>query len=614
MDRPAMQHRQNRSRRVLMRGESAIASSGLLLAAIVLFAMGGSAWWSARSQQQANLENRGREVRMIGNLVSELTATLLAVDRVAQTRLIVADAVTRYDLAACRVVLPDGQVIAAGDATEITLASLPESWQGAQVPGTVAAPAGDIVASYPFVVAGRGSARLDIAADVDQPLLSLWTAQAGIGIVCATALFAVLLVYRRMRSRMRALSFIRESLLALDAGETALAALTIQNDLGAEAMAWNELLTERESLQQVLVTKRLLELPSARQERSHDLTSMCDAMSQGLILVDKNLLITYANGAAGLYLGTTREQILGTNIESTVDDARILGSIRGVAAGTLRRSSSTEIQHQDGDSRGVLRFNVRPVRKDDESAAMIVIEDVTQQRLADDARNTFVAAVAHELRTPLTNILMYAETAMEAGEEDVAGRARSLNVINQEARRLERVVGDMLSVAEIEAGTHEVRLDDVPLVTLFEDLRHDYAAAAKEKSLELVFDLPPKLPVIQADRDKLTLAIHNLVGNALKYTPNGGMVTVEVDCTEEAVTVKVIDTGIGMSAPDRERIFEKFYRANDERIAGITGSGLGLALARDVIRLHGGDIVVESEIDEGSTFTLTVPILAATAA
>lgn len=596
-----------------MRGESAIASSGLILAAVVLFAMGGSAWWSARAQQASRVRSRESQVGMIGDMVSRLTATLLSIDRVAQARLIVTDAVTRYDLEACRVVLPSGEVIAAGRTTDITLAVLPESWEGETVAPTVPPVTGDITASYPVVIPGRGNARLDIAANVDQPLMSLWSAQAGTGIFGALALFALLLVYRRMRSRMRALSFIRESLLALDAGETTLAALTIQNDLGAEAMAWNELLAERESLQQVLVTKRLLELPSARQERSHDLTSMCDAMSQGLILVDKGLLITYANGAAALYLGTTREQILGTSIESTVDDTGVLTSIRGVASGTLRRSSSVEIAHEDGDTRGVLRYSVRPVRRDDESAAMIVVEDVTQQRLADDARNTFVAHVAHELRTPLTNILMYAETAMDAGENDAAERARSLNVINQEAKRLERVVGDMLSVAEIEAGTHQVRLNDVPLATLFEDLQTDYTAAAREKNITLVFDLPPKMPVIQADRDKIALAIHNLVGNALKYTPKGGRVTVEVECDEEAFTVSVADTGIGMTGQDQERIFEKFYRANDERIAGITGSGLGLALAREVIRLHGGDIVVESTVDEGSTFTLTVPVLATAA-
>ncbi len=413
---------------------------------------------------------------------------------------------------------------------------------------------------------------------------------------------------------MRTLSYIRESLLALDAGETALAALTVKEDLGVEAIVWNGLLAERENLQQVLITKRLLEFPSARQDRNQDLTNMCDAMSQGLILVDSKLFINYANGAAALYLGKTREEILGTKVDQAIDDPQIIDIVTGIADGTVRGSTSAETDRTTGDTKTVLRFAVRPVRRDDESAAMIVIEDITQQRLADESRNTFVAQVTHELRTPLTNILLYAETAMDADKADFEMIGKAMNVINQEAQRLERIVSDMLSVAELEAGTHVVHLDDVALSTLFDELQHDYEASAHEKNIALDFALPPRLPVIQADRDKISTSVHNLLGNALKYTPKGGRVSVEVDCDNASLVITVSDNGIGMRSEDVEHIFEKFYRAKDDRVGAITGSGLGLALSRELIRLHGGDITVESEIDKGSTFTLVVPILATTAA
>ena len=114
--------------------------------------------------------------------------------------------------------------------------------------------------------------------------------------------------------------------------------------------------------------------------------------------------------------------------------------------------------------------------------------------------------------------------------------------------------------------------------------------------------------VLVGDRDKINLGLHNLVGNALKYTPAEGTVRVEVAVEAEQIVVTVSDTGIGISEADVEHIFDRFYRANDKRIATITGSGLGLALAREVIRLHGGDITVESEIDQGSAFTMTLPV------
>ena len=120
--------------------------------------------------------------------------------------------------------------------------------------------------------------------------------------------------------------------------------------------------------------------------------------------------------------------------------------------------------------------------------------------------------------------------------------------------------------------------------------------------------MPPKLPVIQADRDKVLQAVHNLISNAIKYTPEGGEVNVTVTAEQGALTVSVEDSGVGIAFDDLERVFEKFYRTDDARLSETTGSGLGLAIAREVIRLHGGDIAVESEVDQGSRFTLSIPI------
>jgi signal transduction histidine kinase len=170
------------------------------------------------------------------------------------------------------------------------------------------------------------------------------------------------------------------------------------------------------------------------------------------------------------------------------------------------------------------------------------------------------------------------------------------------------MIVDILSVAEIEAGAMKLKKDDVRLEELFHELQADYAAQAEDKGIELTFNLPPKLPVIQADRNKVSLGLHNLLGNAMKYTPSGGKVSVNVALEPTRLVVDVVDTGIGISSEDRQRIFEKFYRAQDRRVTEITGSGLGLAIAREVVRMHGGDISVESELNKGSTFTLVLPL------
>jgi two-component system, OmpR family, phosphate regulon sensor histidine kinase PhoR len=165
----------------------------------------------------------------------------------------------------------------------------------------------------------------------------------------------------------------------------------------------------------------------------------------------------------------------------------------------------------------------------------------------------------------------------------------------------------MLSVSEIEAGSFKLRTDEVNIADLFTHLHEDFKAQAADKDITLTFDAPPKWPPVAGDRDKIEMALHNLVGNAVKYTPQGGNVIVRAADNAGTLTFEVSDNGIGIKADELELVFEKFYRSKDKRIASITGSGIGLALARQVIRLHGGDITVKSQLDKGSTFTLTLP-------
>jgi len=239
---------------------------------------------------------------------------------------------------------------------------------------------------------------------------------------------------------------------------------------------------------------------------------------------------------------------------------------------------------------------------------VVIIEDITQQRIAETARNTFLAKAAHELRTPLTNIRLYAESALEESEHNSPTTVKYLNVMNEESQRLSRTVSGILSMAEVEAGSFTLDRNDVHLDVLLQQLRADYEDRAKEKKIKLDFDLPPKFPILHADRDKILLALHNLLSNALKYTLEKGHVTLKVTVDKVQISIAVTDTGIGIAPKDVEKIFDKFYRAKDERVTKIAGSGLGLAIARQVIMLHGGDITVESELDKGSTFTLTLPI------
>ena len=171
----------------------------------------------------------------------------------------------------------------------------------------------------------------------------------------------------------------------------------------------------------------------------------------------------------------------------------------------------------------------------------------------------------------------------------------------------------MLSASEIEAGAMTLNWDDVRLDALFAGLQQDYEAQAKDKQQQLIFEMPPKLPVIRADRERLALALHNMLGNAVKYTPAAGSVKVSVKPLGNTIAFEVSDTGIGIEEKEHEKIFDRFYRSKDPRVLKITGTGLGLALARDIARLHGGDITLQSQLNKGTTFTLTLPLTGASA-
>ena len=599
-------------RRIFGHGESVVGTMGFAVAAIVLAAVAATSWWTMRTQRRITRAHRTEQLKALSVLLAQSAEALMAGDELSFLRRLVSETGLHHDLVRCRITLPDGRVVAAADPSRIGIQKLPEQWPAGRM-----GPASESATRYrysiyrPLHIPGRGSASLEIVAPMDSPGGSYWEAEAGVGAIGVGALAALLLVYRWVRKRFRALAAIREALLCYrQEGAAATDALSVSAALGPEAEAWNRLLGQNKELRKQVAVERAKESLQTTRGVKGDLPAACDALPQGIILVDEKGRAKFVNGAAAVFLRARRDDIVGADLAEYIKDPSVLESIRATASGSVCRRTTVELERGDGGGEGVLRFSVRPLRAQDATAAVIIIEDVTQQRVAEEARNAFVAQATHELRTPLTNIRLYVETALEEGENDPALRAKCLNVINQESRRLERMVGDILSVAEIEAGSFKLRQDDVPLGVMFQELQADYAAQAAEKEIELTFDLPPKLPVITGDRDKIALALHNLIGNALKYTPAGGEVTVTMSAGPNELVVEVADTGIGISQEDQQRIFRKFYRAKDSRVAKITGSGLGLALAREVIRLHGGDITVQSELDKGSTFTLTLPVVA----
>ena len=237
-----------------------------------------------------------------------------------------------------------------------------------------------------------------------------------------------------------------------------------------------------------------------------------------------------------------------------------------------------------------------------------IIRDVTQQKMAEEMRDQFVDTATHELRTPLANIKAYAETLALADVIDVEQQKQFLNTINSEATRLARFVDDLLSVSSMEVGSLTLNRQVTELHRMLNEVLNKVRPQLEEKRLTFETTVPEKLPEPKIDKDKIATVLVNLLGNAIKYTPAGGRVAFRVRASDQNLEISVEDTGVGIAPDELPRVFEKFYRSSDPRVQEQKGTGLGLALSQEVVRLHGGRITVESQIDKGSTFHLTLPL------
>ena len=220
----------------------------------------------------------------------------------------------------------------------------------------------------------------------------------------------------------------------------------------------------------------------------------------------------------------------------------------------------------------------------------------------------FISNVSHELRTPLTCIEGFAETLLEGAMSDPELCARWLRVIHDEARRLERLIKDLLDLSMIEARHLPMRFGTVEIARVIEGTAAVLHPHAQKSQVSVEVDAPLDLPPVLADEDRIRQVLLNLIDNAIKYSRPTDRVTIRARRVDTEVEVSVIDTGMGIPEADLDHIFERFYRVDRGRGAQRPGRGLGLAIARHFIEAHGGTISVTSEPEKGSCFRFTLPV------
>jgi len=395
--------------------------------------------------------------------------------------------------------------------------------------------------------------------------------------------------------------------LAQSAPESGLALAPVPRT-GPAAEGWNRLVEANGRLQSLTSLEAMLSrtLGGVREQKAE---RILNNLPEGVAFVDRDQSVSFANAAFCTLLGCQVDQLRAAPLLECLERIQPLTPDVRQQLEIESRPVVFEVARGAATGDGVLRVSRAPlVTGQGEMLGQIwMLRDITQQRLADEARAEFVNSATHELRTPLTNIRAYAETLALNEIADLEKQREFLNIITSEAERLGRFVDELLNVSGMESGALMLHRQTVDLERLFAEVVDKVKALMEQKNLTFRVVVPAKLPGWKLDKDKTLAAIVNLLGNAAKYTPAGGSVTFEVGCAEKELRISVEDTGFGIAPEELPKIASKFFRSADQRVRDIPGSGLGLALVQEVARLQGGSLTVHSELNKGSKFTLLFP-------
>lgn len=384
--------------------------------------------------------------------------------------------------------------------------------------------------------------------------------------------------------------------------------------------------TLRERCQSLVAKRRELEiqLRIAEAERRHT-EAVLNSITDAVLVTDAFNELALANNAAASVLGFDTSYSLRRPIDQVLDDRSLVKLIKdtleGVPASPGHRRHVEHRLQRDGREHvydikvagiGSGRVSGGTSTSDvgDSVGVVTVIRDVTREREIADMKSDIVCSVSHELRTPLSSIKAYVEMLIDGEAQDEQTRAEFYNIIQGETNRLSRLIDNILNISRIESGVVRVQREQISLPSLIRDAVDVMLPQARARNIELKDASAPVFFQVLADKDMIYQATLNLLGNAVKYTPIGGKVTVaiEVDEISRVVRVSVADNGVGIPAEDLPHLFEKFYRVDlHKRLA--PGTGLGLNLVKQIIEtVHGGKVSVVSEPGVGSTFTYSLPL------
>lgn len=407
-------------------------------------------------------------------------------------------------------------------------------------------------------------------------------------ITAALAAILALLIAERTAAPIRQLKHAFERLEGGDLNARLLP--TTRDEMGALTRAYNQMADH--------LRDTIINLASERAR----LSAMLEHMGDGVLITDSVGHVRVINPAALRMLGADSAQSVGRSFAQVARHHELIGLWRTCRERHQEQNNLIELDRRNQ----IVQAVVMPLAGAEPDACLVLLQDLTRLRQLETMRRDFVSNVSHELRTPLSALKALVDTLRDGALEDPPAARRFLDRMESEVDALTQMVSELLELSRIEAGQAPLRKAAVEVRAIVEQPAERLRPQAERAGLTLTVELAPDLPPVLADAERIRQVVTNLVHNAIKFTPPRGHITVAAQRQEDMLCVSVRDDGVGISAEDLPRIFERFYKADRARSGG--GTGLGLAIAKHIIQGHGGKLWAESVEGKGSTFLFTLPL------
>lgn len=348
--------------------------------------------------------------------------------------------------------------------------------------------------------------------------------------------------------------------------------------------------------------------------------AILESIADGVLVADANSVVSLANMATSRILEIPKNDLVGKSVSELLglygySGDSWIATIGDWAKNTDHIQQWTVLADRLTIEEKVVSVHLSPVFVNNQFFGTVsIFRDITKEVEVDKLKSEFVSTVSHELRTPMTSIKGYADLMlMGAAGHMTDPQSRYLQVIKSNADRLHMLVNDLLDISRIETGKTRLDLRPIDVPQIVEQIIEGHLNGRiqhENKQIHISSNLSPSLPLVNADQAGLTQILTNLVDNAFNYTPEGGQITINAEPKGRYVYISVSDSGIGISKENISKIFDRFFRGDDEIVQKVRGTGLGLAIVRSFIEMHGGTLTVDSELGKGSTFTFNIPIVA----